>query len=359
MPKLRVGILCGGRSAEHQISLLSAKNIARCLDPAKYAVSIIGVDEEGKWHLLPPDDFLLFPDDPTQVALKASSTQIALLPYTDHRAPVDVLFPILHGTYGEDGTAQGLFKLAGIPFVGAGVLGSSIGMDKEVMKRLLRDAGLPIARFRVVTESDRLKPEELVRELGLPLFIKPANLGSSIGITKVKKLEELEGAIELALKYDLKALVEESIQGREVECSVLGNEHPIASLPGEIRTGQEFNSYVAKYLDSAGSTCLIPAPVSPELTEKIRARACLTYKVLCCEGLARVDMFLRPDGEVLINEINTLPGCTDTSPFLKLWNASGWTSAQVVEKLIELALDRFAKEQRLLTRYVKELDPYS
>jgi D-alanine-D-alanine ligase len=264
---------------------------------------------------------------------------------------IDVVFPVLHGPFGEDGTVQGLLKSAGLPFVGAGVLGSAAGMDKDVMKRLLHEQAVPIARFLVF---DRVAPRKInfatvKRSLGLPVFIKPANLGSSVGIGKVHKRSEFLPAISEALRYDSKIIIEENIAGREIECSVLGNENPIASLPGEITTAHDFYSYDAKYLDAEGAQLVVPAKLPARQIKTIQALAVQTFKLLCCEGMARVDFFVDERGGIFVNEINTIPGFTQISMYPKMWKASGISYAALIDRLIALALKRFRKEQFLRT----------
>jgi D-alanine-D-alanine ligase len=360
--KIRVGILFGGRSAEHEVSLQSAKNIIDAIDTNKYEVVLIGIDKKGQWHLNEGSRFLLRATESELPALPETGENLALIPGKQNEQLVavsgdqrpgslDVIFPVLHGPFGEDGTVQGLLKLANIAFVGAGVLGSAIGMDKDVMKRLLRDAGIPVARFLVV---NRYSPKEIGFEdardqLGLPLFIKPANLGSSVGIHKVKNRKEFEGAVGDALNYDNKILIEECIRGREIECSVLGNESPIASVPGEILPRHEFYSYEGKYLDENGAALEIPAKLPPATSERIRQLAIKTFSVLCCEGMARVDFFLRNDKEIIVNEINTIPGFTRISMYPKLWEATGISYGELIDRLIQLALERFEREKRLKT----------
>lgn len=365
MSKVQIGIIFGGKSAEHEISLLSARNIASALNKDKYDITLIGIDKQGHWHLCDQAEYLLHAHDPKKIALHGMQDEVSLVAKnaTPHLVSLsgrksgkklDVVFPILHGTYGEDGTMQGMLKLMGIPFVGASVLGSAIGMDKDVMKRLLRDAGIPIAKFLTINRKDRgkLNFEDVVEHLGLPLFVKPANLGSSVGVSKVKTSEEWEKAIEAAFIYDNKIIVEEFIRGRELECGVIGNEDPLASLPGEvIAHGHEFYTYEAKYIDDKGITIVIPAVIEPEHAKKFQEVAIETYKVLCCEGLARVDGFLQADGRVVINEINTMPGCTNTSPFPKLWQASGVSYPELLDRLIEYAIVRHKKENQLKTTF--------
>jgi D-alanine-D-alanine ligase len=366
--KIRVGLLFGGKSAEHEVALQSAKNIIEAIDKNKYEVTLIGIDKEGQWHLQDSAEFLLNAGNPESIALNITSETLAVVPAThvshqlvsviDHQSvePLDVIFPVLHGPYGEDGTVQGLLKLAGIPFVGAGVLGSAIGMDKDVMKRLLRDAGIPTATFLIVDYASRSRVDfdSVVSELGLPCFIKPANLGSSVGINKVTNKQEFTQAVNEAFCYDVKILIEEYIQGREIECSVLGNENPIASLPGEIvtnKTRHQFYSYEAKYLDEHGAVLKIPADLPDYLVKRVQELSVKAFKVLCCEGMARVDCFLTDDDCVLINEINTIPGFTKISMYPKLWEASGISYPELIDRLIQLALERSERDKKLVTSF--------
>jgi D-alanine-D-alanine ligase len=273
---------------------------------------------------------------------------------------LDLVFPILHGPFGEDGTVQGLLKLADLPFVGSGVLGSAVGMDKDVMKRLLRDGGVPIGRFMVLNSHEAPPAfEELTRRLGLPFFIKPANMGSSVGVSKIHNAEEYRQGVEEAFAYDVKIILEEYIRGRELECSVLGNEEPIASVPGEIIATHEFYSYDAKYLDEKGAIAEIPAKIPDSVTREVQELAVKVFRILGAEGLARVDFFLetRESGggetsyRVLVNEINTMPGFTRISMYPKLWEASGLSYGDLIDRLIELAISRFKKEKKLKTSY--------
>ncbi len=364
--KIRLGILFGGKSAEHEVSLISAKNVVEALDPQKYDIFLIGIDKTGEWRLRDGYAYLMNADNPKLVRLNEAKESLALVPKQDRKEIVsysgnqlqgslqlDVIFPVLHGTYGEDGTVQGLLKLANIPFVGAGVLGSAVGMDKDVMKRLLRDAKIPIANFITLHDhqKNRFRFEDVVKELGLPFFVKPANLGSSVGISKVKNQENFEAAIAEAFQYDRKVLVEEFISGREIVCSVLGNEDPIVSLPGEIIPNHEFYSYEAKYLDQEGANYKTPVELPCEVIEKLQQLAIDAYRALCCEGMARVDFFLKENGEIIINEIKTIPGFTKISMYPKLWMASGLPYTNLLDKLIELALERHEKESRLKTTF--------
>jgi D-alanine-D-alanine ligase len=348
--KINVAILFGGKSAEHEVSLRSAKNVIEALDKTKFNPILIGIDTTGRWLLNNDSRNLLTSNNPEEVALlpehKGSMVNFSKL---DDRQKIDVVFPILHGPFGEDGTVQGLLKLAGVPFVGAGVLGSAVGMDKDVMKRLLRDSGLPIGKFITFKKAEAPSFKTIVSELGLPFFIKPANLGSSVGVHKVKDEPGFNKATEDAFLYDRKVIAEEFIEGREIECSVLGNDEPTASVPGEIIVNSEFYSYEAKYLDENGASLEIPAKLNKEQVAEVQDLAVKTFKALCCEGLGRVDMFLRKDGKFFVNEINTIPGFTSISMYPKLWEASGIKYSELITKLIELALERFENESSLKT----------
>jgi D-alanine-D-alanine ligase len=360
--RMRVGILFGGRSAEHEVSLQSAKNIIDAIDTNKYEVVLIGIDKKGQWHLNEESQFLLpaaesglpgLPERGENLALVPGkqNDQVVALSGEQRLGSLDVIFPILHGPFGEDGTVQGMLKLANIPFVGAGVLASAVGMDKDVTKRLLREAGIPIARFIVATRYSQKEIgfDYAQKQLSLPLFVKPANLGSSVGIHKVKDRQEFESAVRDAFNYDNKILIEECIDGREIECSVLGNDNPIASVAGEILPRHEFYSYEAKYLDENGAVLEIPARLPPEISGRIRDLAIKTFSVLCCEGMARVDFFLKNSREIIVNEINTIPGFTTISMYPKLWEATGISYNELIDKLIEHAIERFEREKRLKT----------
>jgi len=319
-----VGILFGGKSAEHEISLLSAKNVYDAIDKTKFEPVMIKIDKNGKWE-----------------------TNI------DQNSPYDVVFPILHGPFGEDGTVQGFLKLADIPFVGSGVLGSAVGMDKDVMKRLLRDAGIPIGKFLTLRSHEPVPSfEDVKAELGTPVFIKPANMGSSVGISKVSEEAEFTSAIKDAFQYDTKIIMEENIKGREIECAVLGNEKPIASVPGEITPSHDFYSYDAKYIDDKGAALQIPAKLDEATTKRIQEIAVKVFQVLCCEGLSRVDFFLKQDGTLIVNEINTMPGFTKISMYPKMWEYSNISYTELITRLIELAINRHEKERILKTSVV-------
>lgn len=359
--KIKVGILFGGKSAEHEVSLQSAKNVADAIDKNKYDVVLLGIDKTGKWHLNNDSSrFLLNSQNPKLIALNKENTKsVALVPQSNgflslensfsNTERIDVVFPILHGPFGEDGTVQGLLKLAGVPFVGAGVLGSAVGMDKDVMKRLLRDAKIPIGKFLTVHEGEKLSFKTVTKTLGLPFFVKPANMGSSVGVSKVSKQSQFVSAVKEAFTFDRKVLLEENIPGREIECSVLGNDKPIASLPGEIIVHDEFYSYDAKYIDEHGASLAIPAKLSKAEIRKVQKLAIATFKALSCEGLGRVDFFFKKNGEFIVNEINTIPGFTSVSMYPKLWEASGIPYAKLIDILIQLAIERFEKEKRLKT----------
>ncbi|HLG19085.1 MAG TPA: D-alanine--D-alanine ligase [Bdellovibrionota bacterium] len=362
--KIRVGVLFGGRSVEHEVSLQSAKNIVDALDRKKYDVVLIGIDKSGRWTLSRSANFLLNESNPKLIKLNKAAENVALIPgnpteplmtvkSADPLGRLDVIFPILHGSFGEDGTVQGLLKLANIPFVGASVLGSAVGMDKDVMKRLLRDAGIPIAKFAVYgrSEATSVRYGDVTKKLGSPVFVKPANSGSSVGIRKVKGEKEWKPAIDEALQFDDKVIVEEAIQGREIEVAVLGNEDPKASVPGEIIPRHEFYSYEAKYIDENGARLEIPAKLPEDVKRKVQGLAVQAFKVLCCEGMARVDFFVKENGEVIVNEINTIPGFTKISMYPKLWEASGISYAELIDRLITLALERFQRESKLKTSY--------
>lgn len=358
--KIRVGILFGGKSAEHEISLLSAKNVIDALDKNKYEPVLIGIDKSGRWLMNKPLEFLLNSTNPKLIALnKANSESVALTPQSEGRLTslnsghldqsVDVVFPILHGPLGEDGTIQGVLRLANVPFVGAGVLGSAVGMDKDVMKRLLHEAGIPVPKFQVFHQGERPDFDDVIQTLGLPLFVKPANLGSSVGISKAKDKAGFEKAIAEAFRYDSKILIEEAIAGREIECAVLGNENPVASIPGEIIPTHEFYDYDAKYVDENGARLDAPAKLPAETIKRVQELAARTFKTLNCEGMGRVDFFLKADGTLLVNEINTIPGFTKISMYPRLWGLSGIPYTELIDRLIQLAFERFEREQLLST----------
>ena len=364
--KIRVGVLFGGRSGEHEISLRSALTVMSAMDPARYEIVPIGIDHEGRWFLEKNALKVLAEAAPDLGALSAGDTPVTLLPHNNSRTlvptpsksgvvaragqslggPLDVVFPVLHGTFGEDGTVQGLLELAGVPYVGAGVLGSAIGMDKDTQKRVLRDAGVPVVNYHSIIRTDYEEhpalAKKFARALGYPVFVKPNALGSSIGISKVKRPGDLDAALRDAFQYDRKALIEQSCEGRELECAVLGNDHPEASTVGEILVthGHEFYNYESKYIDEKGSEIRIPAKLPKAALNKIRKMAVEAFKVLSLRGMARVDFLARRDlKKIFVNEVNTIPGFTSISMYPKLWEASGIALPKLIDRLIELAIE--------------------
>ena len=347
--RTRVAVVLGGRSTEHAISAVSAGSVLAAIDRDRYEVVVVGITPQGRWVLVPDDPSLLavrgrelpqvgdgrpvaLPGDPTAGGLVALDDGPALL------GAVDVVFPVLHGPYGEDGTVQGLLEMAGVPYVGSGVLASAVAMDKAVAKVLLRDAGLPVADAVVVREGDEPDPGALAG-LGLPVFVKPARGGSSIGISRVRSWDDLGPALRTAWAADPKALVEAALTGREVECGVLdGPDGPEASVPAEVQVteGYDFYDFDAKYLDAAQPVC--PADLPMEVTSRVRAAALQAYRALDCAGLARVDFFVGDDGAVTVNEVNTMPGFTPTSMFPLMWAASGVDYPALVDRLLQSAL---------------------
>jgi D-alanine-D-alanine ligase len=360
--KIRVAVLFGGRSAEHEVSLQSARNVIEAIDPERYETVLIGIDRNGAWLLNDESVPLLNSDDPQLIALNKCNHPVSLIPgdqtgvlvNLQDSAPiraVDVVFPVLHGPYGEDGSIQGLTKLANVPCVGSDILGSAIGMDKDVSKRLLRDAGIPIARHICLRPNDPTDelPKQVEQALGFPVFVKPANMGSSVGVVKVPGPTELIPAIEIARQYDTRVVIEEAIVGREIECSVLGNDEPIASIVGEIETDDGFYSYEKKYIDENAAVLNIPASLDQPTLEKVQATAIAAFKVLESRGMARVDMFLTESGKVYVNEINTIPGFTAISMYPKLWQASGLSYQDLIDRLIQLALEDHQQKNTLKT----------
>lgn len=333
MAKIRVGIVFGGKSGEHEVSVRSAASIYKYLNKDKYEAILLGVDKRGNWHQI-DQKWLPSGTEMKSLAVKQSGLMSSL--------NVDVIFPIVHGTFGEDGTLQGLFELLDVAYVGAGVLGSAVGMDKDVMKRLLLQAKLPVGRFVVWPESHKFN---------YPVFVKPANMGSSVGVFKCSSKKEEKIAIQKALQYDNKVLIEEAVVGREIEISVLGNKDPIASLPGEVKATHEFYDYEAKYLDEHGAVLEIPAKLSKDQIKKIQEIAIKAFKTLECKGMARVDMFLTSGGKIVVNEINTLPGFTNISMYPKLWEASGLSYSKLLDKLIDLAIETKHKKDKLKRSY--------
>jgi D-alanine-D-alanine ligase len=377
MEKIKIGIVFGGRSGEHEISVRSAKSVIEQIDKDKYEVIPIAITKEGNW-LNPVESLGLLPP-PTQELLIDEiggfpRNSIAFTGDTDHKGLIkletehgeerveklDVVFPVLHGTFGEDGTIQGLFEMAGIPYVGNGVLASSCGMDKAFMKILFRDAGLPICKYVWFLRSeweadDETTINQIESKLGYPCFVKPANLGSSVGVSKATDEISLRRAITLAAEYDRKIIVEECLEMREIECAVIGNDEPRASLPGEYLIRDEskkFLDYTEKYSGTGNNEFVVPAPVSEELAKKIQQMAITAFKAIDGAGFARVDFFLRKDnGALLVNEINTIPGLTDASGFPKMWAGSGLEFSQVIDALVVLAMERYEDKARNKTSF--------
>lgn len=363
--KIRVGIIFGGRSGEHEVSLRSAESIINAIDKSKYEVVPVGITKEGRW-LVSGDAQALLPQailssrkqqqvaiigDPTRKGLMRLGSRNGSL--ADH---IDVVFTVLHGTYGEDGTIQGLLDMAAVPYVGCGVLASAAGMDKVVMKQLFERAGLYVEDYEWFLRSSwEASPESImrkvVRKLGYPMFVKPANLGSSVGISKATNKEELREAINDAARYDRRIIVEKAVVGREIEVSVMGNDHPMASLPGEVITGHDFYDYEDKYIDDTAKT-EVPARLPKKIIEKIQRDAITAFQSIDGSGLARVDFFVENGtNRVIINEINTMPGFTSISMFPKMWEASGISYAELIDRLIELAIERYHDRARNLTSY--------
>jgi len=390
--KLRVGVLFGGRSGEHEVSLLSAASVLEAIDKTKYGVVPIGIAKDGRWvtalhaermlrgeqhearHLragdpeATPGAAVLAKGEGVLVPPVPAPDHSSLIPFETDAAPgqhtpiaVDIIFPVLHGTFGEDGTIQGLLELADIPYVGAGVLGSAAGMDKDIMKQLFRARGLPIVRHVTVLrhewESDPKKVrKQIEKALKYPVFVKPANLGSSVGITKVHDRSELEAGMNEAARFDRKIVIEQAVGGkkgkaREIECSVLGNDKPVASVAGEIVPAAEFYSYDAKYIDE-GSQLLIPAKITRAQQKQVQQMAVAAFLAVDCSGLARVDFLMDPkSGKIWLNEINTMPGFTSISMYPKLWDASGVSYPELIDRLIQLGLERHDEKKR--NRYSK------
>jgi D-alanine-D-alanine ligase len=358
--KIRVAVLFGGKSAEHEVSTQSAKNVVHSLDKDKYEPVLIGIDKKGVWHQL-QENFLLESSFSHQKLLDNDSSEVSLVVKNGNSLvlssgptnfeTVDVVFPVLHGTFGEDGTVQGALQLMNIPYVGSGVLGSAVGMDKDVTKRLLHEAGLPIAKFLIFRKGDTIDFEEVKKKLGLPFFVKATNLGSSVTVNKVHKIEEFLPAIEEAFLFSTKIIIEKTIVGREIEIAVLGNDDPIVSIPGEIipTHGHEFYDYEAKYFDDKGALLEVPAKMPEEKVKELQELAKIVFQTLCLEGMARIDFFLSKDGTFYVNEANTIPGFTNISMYPKMWESSGISYTELVDRLIQLAIDRHNRQETLRT----------
>ncbi len=358
--RTRVAVLFGGRSAEHEVSLQSARNVMNVLSPDKFDIVPIGIDRSGRWYLDNNAVGMLDRNGEEPREISESSREVTLAPAGENRelidvtsrtslGSVDIIFPVLHGPFGEDGSVQGLAKLANLPCVGSGILGSAVSMDKDVMKRLLRDADLPIVDFAVyrTEEAAAADYEAVVERLGQTLFVKPANLGSSVGVSRTHNRASYEEAIHLAFQFDTKIIVEQEIRGRELEVSVLGNEAAVASLPGEIVPQDGFYSYEAKYVNENGAALVIPAEVPPTLAETLTRMAVESFRALECRGMARVDFLMDVDGHAYVNEVNTIPGFTAISMYPKLWEVSGISYPELVERLISLAQEEFERTHHL------------
>jgi D-alanine-D-alanine ligase len=359
--KTRVGVIFGGRSGEHPISIRSSRYVVDSLDHERFDPVLVGIDRGGHWHLYSEAQYreidreVTASGTPRVVPVPREGRCGLLDPENPRRAlpDLDVVFPVLHGPFGEDGTIQGLLEMLDVAYVGVGVLSAAVCMDKDVAKRLLRDAGLPVVPFEVVTAGRWAREPVAVREaalrLGTPLFVKPANLGSSLGVNRVAALADLDAAIDRALSMDTKVLIERGIDGREIECAVLGNDEPQASIPGEIVPGETFYSFDDKYAADSHARLLIPAPLSETLRETVRGVALRAFLALQCAGMARVDFFVeRGTDQLYINEVNTIPGFTSISMYPKLWEATGLTGRALVSRLIDLALERQAARRRLV-----------
>ncbi|MCL6444244.1 MAG: D-alanine--D-alanine ligase [Alicyclobacillus sp.] len=366
--RIRVGVMFGGKSGEHEVSIQSAQSLIASLDPEKYIAVPIGIDKAGRFSTAHQAIELLYGAHPVAlppVLHAAVEVQDGSMPAVQDRAELlsvdlatdlDVIVPVLHGSYGEDGTIQGLLELMNIPYVGAGVLASAVGMDKVFMKRVFAAAGLPQVNYTYTTRRQwETDPDgtlaSIEASIGYPCFVKPANLGSSVGISKAKDRPGLVAALNEAARYDRKIIIEEGLQVREIEVAVLGNDHPRASVPGEVKPSNEFYDYRAKYIDGE-SELIIPADLPADLTEAIRDLAVRAFLALDCSGLARVDFFLEKETDrVLVNEINTMPGFTRFSMYPKLWEASGLSYSDLIDTLIELAVERHAEKQRNVTSF--------
>jgi len=368
----RIAVVFGGRSAEHEISCISARSVIEALDPERFEIFLVGITKEGAWHLMSgppalPSETGRMPEVTpgagagARVALGGEAASRELVIADGNRAPIDVVLPVLHGPMGEDGAVQGMFELADVPYVGAGVLGSAIGMDKAIQKVLFAAAGLPVGAWEPVRELEWSEDPEgvaaRIEALGLPVFTKPATLGSSVGISRVHDLAGLDAAMAEAFRYARKAVVEHGFEGvREIECAVLGNDEPVASVCGEVTPiGHEFYDYTSKYLDVDGARLDVPASIDEAVAARIQRMAVVAFQATECRGMARVDFFLRGE-ELFVNDINTIPGFTEISMYPKLWEASGLSYGELVERLIDLAQERFEAERSKLT-VAPELEP--
>lgn len=357
---LRIGVIFGGRSGEHEVSVMSARSVLAGLDPKKYEVYPIGISRSGQWVNQEGARAALqagtvLSSDQQSLAVLPGQAEKSLQPLSQSGSPIpalDVIFPVIHGTYGEDGTLQGLLEMAGIPYVGAGVAGSAVGMDKALMKAVWQSSGIPQVPFLTFLRKHfEARPQEtadrVVKELGLPVFVKPANLGSSVGISKAKTPAEVMDALKLAASYDRKIVVEQAVESpREIELAVLGNDEPEVSLPGEILHGREWYDYRGKYFETEGQKTIIPADLTAEQIKEVQSLAIFAYQALDMNGLSRVDFLMDKNGKFYLNEVNTMPGFTPISMYARLWEATGLSYSALLDKMIELALERFQDRQR-------------
>lgn len=356
MAKKNIGVLFGGKSVEHDVSVLSAKNIIQNIDRDNYMVSLLGIDKKGKWYLCESIDIPINSGVPLTINLDATNPMIFA---GDKELKIDAIFPILHGTDGEDGSVQGLLKTLNIAYVGSGVIGSAAAMDKLITKRVLQSAGLPVADFLAYSfyEQEDIHYPEVVEKVGLPFIIKPVNLGSSVGVTKVTKEEEFKEALDIAFNYDTAILIEEFVAGREVECAIMGNEDPVVSVAGEIVLSKtyDFYSFTAKYEDPDSAHITIPADMPESIHNRVKELSLKSYQLLNCLDLARVDLFVKENGDIYVNEINTLPGFTNISMYPSLIQNEGIGYSELITRLIEMALKRHAQSNRISTDYASNL----
>lgn len=353
MARPKLCVICGGKSPEHNVSLVSTKNIIAALNKEKYHLLLIGITQDGKWKLLDLANPFVNTESTATISInltgrdifiKRKDNQVFIIDDGNGQIidSIDILFPVMHGSFGEDGTVQGLFRSWELPFVGCDILGSALCMDKDLTKRVLRDSDIPVVKWVTVRKYDDIPGfQRIVEELGLPVFIKPANAGSSVGVSKVNAEPEYWQSIEEAFRHDEKILIEEACIGKEVECAILGNSHPMASPIGEIVPTENFYDFDSKYLNSAGASLKIPAEIDQNIAKKIQDTAIKAFKLLECRGLSRVDFFLKPDNSFVLNEVNTLPGFTATSMYPLLWAQAGLSFSDLLDKLIELAVERY------------------
>lgn len=359
--KKTIAIVCGGKSGEHEVSLRSAFYVFNNIDRKRYCVVIIAIDKKGKWYfsrnfkdIVNTNGQLwkLKPRFKEIVLLKSKKcSQVFSLKQKKNLIGIDIFFPLIHGTYGEDGCLQGFFELLDVPYVGADVIGSAIAMDKEITKRLLMLEKIPVTKFIVIRKKDKLierrkKINQAIKKFHFPLFIKPVCLGSSVGISKVFSRKEIDKAVQEAFQYDDSIMIEKFVDGREIECSVLGNSYPIASLPGEIKS-RSFYSYEAKYLDSEEAKLLIPAPLSKKIVKEVQKLSVKVFQILKLQGMARIDFFLKPNRQLIVNEANTIPGFTQISMYPRLWQVSGIKYSKLLDKLIQLAIENYKKKNKI------------